>query len=165
MRNPLALYIPAMTDLNSPAEHAARIAAARDRLVAFAATCTDDDWHATPLRDLGDARSAGVIVDHVAHSYEYLGNWIGLIVAGSNPAVNPELVDALNAAHAATAGTLTQDGAMEHLQTSGDAIVAMISELTTADLHAGGGQVQRLAEIAARHGDDHRTDIETALGR
>lgn len=154
-----------MADVNSPAEHAAQIAAARDRLLAFVATCTDDDWHAAPLRDQGDARSAGVIVDHVADAYEYLGNWIRLIVTGDSPVLNSELVDALNAAHAATAGTLTQAGAMQHLQTSGDDLIAMISDLTATDLDAGGGRVRRLAQIAARHADDHRTDIKTALGR
>ena len=106
-----------------------------------------------------------MIVDHVADAYEYLGNWIRLIVTGDSPAVNPELVDALNAAHAATAGNLTQAGAMQHLQTSGDVLIAMISDLTATDLDAGEGRVRRLAEIAARHADDHRTDIEAALGR
>ncbi len=154
-----------MTDIDSPAEHAAQIAAARDRLLAFVATCTDDDWHAAPLRDEGDARSAGVIVDHVADAYEYLGKWIGSIVTGDSPAVNSELVDALNAAHAAAAGNLTQAGAMQHLQTSGDVLIAMISDLTATDLDAGDGRVRRLAEIAARHADDHRTEIMTALCR
>lgn len=154
-----------MTDLDSPAEHAAQIAAARDRLLAFVATCTDDDWHAAPLRDQGDARSAGVIVDHVADAYEYLGKWIKVIVAGERPVFNSELVDALNAVHAASAGALTQPDAMQHLQTSGDVLIAMISDLTVTDLDAGDGRVRRLAEIAARHADDHRTDIMTALGR
>jgi DinB superfamily len=152
-----------MTDGQSPAEQAAQIGAARDRLLAFAATCTDDDWHARPLTDQGDPRSAGVIVDHVADAYDYLGHWIKLSVAGDDPAVNPELVDELNAAHAATAATLTQAGAMEHLQSSGDALAAMIGKLSARDLGLGGGRVQRLAEIAARHGDDHRTALEAVL--
>jgi DinB superfamily len=154
-----------MTDVQSAAEHAAQIAAARDRLLAFAAICTDQDWHAAPLSDQGDARSAGVIIDHVAHAYEYLGHWIRLIIAGDDPEVNPELVDALNAGHAATAGTLTQADVMEHLQGSGDALIAMIGELTAAELNTDGGRVRRLAEIAARHADDHRADIQTALNR
>jgi hypothetical protein len=54
---------------------------------------------------------------------------------------------------------------MQHLQTSGDDLIAMISDLTATDLDVGGGRVRRLAQIAARHADDHRTDIKTALGR
>lgn len=154
-----------MTDANSPAGHVTQIAAARDRLQAFAAVCTDDDWRAAPLSDQGDARPVGVIVDHVADAYDYLGNWISAIVAGEDPEVNPQLVDELNAAHAGSAGTLTQAGAIEHLQTSGDAIIALTGELAAGDLDAGGGRVRRLAEIAARHADDHRAAIEAALQR
>jgi hypothetical protein len=54
---------------------------------------------------------------------------------------------------------------MAHLQSSGDAIIATISQLTPADLDADGGRVRRLAEIAARHADDHRASIEAALNR
>jgi hypothetical protein len=152
-----------MTDVDSPAEHAAHIKAARDRLLAFAAVCAVDDWHATPLSEQGDGRPVGVIVDHVADAYDYLGNWISAIVAGADPQLNAQLVDELNAAHATTAGTLTQADAMEHLQASGDALVAMISELTGSDLDLAGGRVRQLAEIAARHGDDHRAAIQAAL--
>jgi hypothetical protein len=33
-----------MTDQQSPAEHAAEIAAARQRLIAFVLQCADGDW-------------------------------------------------------------------------------------------------------------------------
>ncbi|MGO8956117.1 MAG: DinB family protein [Streptosporangiaceae bacterium] len=154
-----------MTDGYSAAEHAAQIGAARDRLLAFAAVCTDDQWHAAPLSEQGDGRPAGVIVDHVADAYDYLSSWMSAIVAGDNPPVSPQLVDELNAAHASRAAALTQAAAMQHLQASGDAIVALVSGLDASDLDAGGGRVRRLAEIAARHADDHRVAIEAALRR
>ncbi len=154
-----------MTDGYSPAEHAAQIAAARDRLMAFAAICTDEDWHAAPLSDQGDPRPVGVVVDHVADAYDYLGTWIAEIVAGADPQVSPQLVDELNAAHATTAGTLTQAGAIEHLSTSGDTLIGMIAELDGSDLDRADGRVRRLADIAARHADDHRSAIEEALNR
>lgn len=155
---------PFMTDALSPAEHAELIAAARDRLLAFAAACTDDTWHARPLAEHGDHRAVGVIVDHVAHAYEYMGGWMREILSGGSPPVDVALVDRLNAAHAGDAGHLTQAGAMEHLSRSGDELIAQVSALTAADLEAGGGRVRRFAEIAARHPDMHRTDIEEALG-
>jgi uncharacterized damage-inducible protein DinB len=152
-----------MTEALSPAEHAARIAASRDRLLAFAATCTDEIWHATPLAAQGDHRPVGTIVDHIAHAYEYMGGWMREILAGGTPPVDVALVDRLNAAHAASAGHLTQAGAMEHLTRSGDELIGLVAGLTDADLEAGGGRVRRFAEIAARHPDAHRSDIEKAL--
>jgi DinB superfamily len=152
-----------MTDAPSPAEHAELIAAARDRLVAFAAACTDGIWLARPLAGHGDHRPVGVIVDHVAHAYEYTGGWIREILAGGRPAVDVALVDRLNAAHASQAGHLTQAGAMEHLTRSGDELIALVSALSANELEAGGRRVRRFAEIAARHPDMHRTDIGEAL--
>ena len=72
-------------------------------------------------------------------------------------------MDRLNAAHASEAGHLTQAGAMEHLARIGDEMIAIIAALTEDDLEAGGGRVRRFAEIAARHPDTHRTDIEDGL--
>jgi hypothetical protein len=147
----------------SPPEHAAQIAAARDRLLAFAATCTDEVWHATPLAAQGDHRAVGIIVDHVAHAYDYMGGWMRDILAGGSPQVDVALVDRLNAAHSASAGHLTQAGAMEHLTRSGDDVIGLVAGLAAADLDAGGGRVRRFAEIMARHPDTHRADIEAAL--
>jgi DinB superfamily len=159
----LQRYIPVMTDASSPAELAELVAAARDRLLAFAASCTDEVWLSTPLAGHGDHRPAGVIVDHVANAYEYMAGWMREILAGATPAVDVALVDRLNAAHAGTASHLTQAGAMEHLTRSGDDIIALIAGLAETDLEAGGGRVRRFAEIAARHPDTHRADIEEAM--
>jgi len=157
-------YIPQMTDALSSAEHAELIAAARDRLLAFAAACTDDTWARRPLAAHGDHRAVGVIVDHVAHAYDYMTGWVREMLAGHTPAVDGALVDRLNAEHAADSVHLTQAGAMEHLTRSGDELIALISTLTQADLDVGGGRVRRFAEISARHPDAHRTDLEDALG-
>jgi hypothetical protein len=152
-----------MTDAVSPADHAAAIAASRDRLMAFAASCSDKDWLATPLAGEGDGRTVGVIVDHVADSCDYIGAWLSAIVAGQDPAVGPELVDRFNAAHAANAAAVTQAGAIAHLQRSGDAVVALVRGLSAGDLARAGGRVGRFAQILARHPDDHLAEIEAAL--
>jgi hypothetical protein len=152
-----------MTDAASPADHVAAIAAARDRLLAFAASCSADDWMARPLTGQGDDRTVGVIVDHVADSYDYIGAWLSAIVAGQEPAVSPELVDRFNAAHAKDAAAVTRADAMAHLQRSGDVIIALVSGLSSSDLERAGGRAGRFAQILARHPDDHRSEIEAAL--
>jgi DinB superfamily len=148
-------------DARSPAEFAADIGAARERLIGFVRGCTDEQWHAAPLDD--DPRPVGVVVDHVAHAYEYFAGWIRQIVAGHPVDVNGEVVDALNAEHARAAASVNRADATAHLLRSGDAISALVAGLSAADLEAGGGRVRRFAQIAVRHADDHRSEIETAL--
>ena len=152
-----------MTDTSSPAEHAGSIAAARDRLLAFAADCSDEDWQSRPLAAEGDPRTVGVLVDHVADAYEYMGDWMRRMLAGDSPEVDVALVDRLNAAHALQAGELSQVQVADHLQRSGDVIVGLVRGLTDSELAAGDGRIRLFAQIATRHPDSHRTEIENAL--
>lgn len=85
------------------------------------------------------------------------------IVAGQRVEVNSDAVDALNAQHARDAVAVSKSEATEHLRRSGAAISLLVAGLSAADLAAGDGRVRRLAQIATRHADDHRADIETAL--
>ena len=85
--------------------------------------------------------------------------------AGQQVEVNSDVVDALNARHALAAATITRADATDHLQRSGTAISGLVAGLSAADLAAGDGRVQRLAQIAARHADDHRAEIEAALAK
>src|SRR5258708_23236909 len=71
---------PMSQNVGGPAEYASDIDAARERLVAFVDGCTDEQWTAAPLE--GDPRPVGMVVDHVAHSYEYLAGWISQLLAG-----------------------------------------------------------------------------------
>ncbi len=110
-----------------------------------------------------DPRPVAVVVDHVAHAYEYMAGWISQFVAGQSVEVNGSVVDALNAQHARDATAVSKTEATEHLRRSGEAISVLVAGLSPADLAAGDGRVRRLAQIAARHADEHRADIETAL--
>ena len=148
-------------DARDPAGYAAAIEAARDRLIAFAAGCTDEQWRAAPLD--GDPRPVAVVVDHVAHSYEYMSGWIRQAVAGQPVQVSEDVVDGLNAEHAAESAAVGQAEAAEHLRRSGADICALVAGLSAADLAAGDGLDGRFAQIAIRHADNHRTDIEAAL--
>ena len=145
----------------SPAQYAADIDEARDRFIAFVESCTAEQWKAAPLE--GDPRPVGVVADHVAHAYEYLAGWMRQILRGETVTVNSDVVDALNAEHAARAAAVTTTEAAGHLRRSGAAISTLVAGCTAEDLKAGDGRVERLAQIAIRHADNHRTEIETAL--
>ena len=150
-------------DEQDPAAYAADIDAARERMIGFVSGCSDEQWASAPLD--GDPRPVAVVVDHVAHAYEYLASWISQLVAGQPVEVNSGVVDALNAQHARDATAVNRTEATEHLRRSGEAISVLVAGLSPADLTAGDGRVRRLAQIAARHADDHRADIEAALAR
>ncbi len=130
-------------------------------MIAFVGGCSDEDWRAAPLN--GDPRPVAVVVDHVAHAYEYLAGWMRQIIAGQRVEVNSDAVDALNAQHARDAVAVSKVEAKGHLRRSGVAISGLVAGLSAADLAAEDGRVRRLAQIAARHADDHRADIEAAL--
>jgi hypothetical protein len=149
-------------NVRSPAEYAVEIDAARDRLIAFAAGCTPEQWQAAPLD--GDPRPVGVIVDHVAHAYEYMGDWMRRILDGGDVRVTGDAVDALNAEHALAAAAVTRDGAIEHLRRSGTVFRDLVAGCSAAGLRSGSGRVERFAQIAVRHPDDHRAELEAALG-
>jgi DinB superfamily len=149
-------------EVRSPAQYAADIDAARERLIAFAAGCSPEQWRATPLA--GDPRPVGVIVDHVAHAYEYMGDWARQALAGADLAVDGTMVDALNAEHAVAAAAVTPGEAIEHLRRSGAAFSGLVAGCSAEGLRAGDGRVERFAQIAIRHPDDHRAEIQAALG-
>jgi len=158
---PLCRVALVAEDVRSPAAYAADIDAARERMIAFVGGCSDKEWRAAPLN--GDPRPVAVVVDHVAHAYEYLAGWMRQIVAGQPVEVNSDAVDALNAQHARDAAAVSKAEAEGHLRRSGVAISGLVAGLSAADLAADDGRVRRLAQIAARHADDHRAEIETAL--
>ena len=145
-------------------ELARDVLAARERLVEFVATCSDEQWGQSPLAD-DDPRTVGVIVDHVADAYEYLGSFVTRLTFHEQVDVSPQIVDVLNARHASAVASSTRESALEHLVRSGDAFVAVIEPLTAEQLHGGHSlTIARFAEIAARHADSHRVELETALG-
>lgn len=149
-----------MTDDLSPAAHAQAIDEARQRLLAFVRQCPDDVWRSAPVP--GDPRTVGIIADHVAHAYEYLADWIGDVAEGKEIALSTELVDDLNAGHASGAIDITREQVADHLRSSGDALIALIGGLEAAHLDLDDGRIRRLATIAARHADGHRTEFESA---
>jgi len=152
-------------DALTPAACAAEIDAARDRLIGFVDSCSEEQWRTAPLALDGDPRPVAVVVDHVADAYEYLAGWIRQIAAGEQVDVDSDVVDALNADHADAAAAVTRAEVTGHLRRSGAAISDLVAGLSAADLAVANGQIRLLAQIAARHADNHRSDLETALAR
>ncbi len=77
--------------------------------------------------------------------------------------MNTDIVDDLNAGHPWDAGAATPAHVTEHLRSSGDALIALITGLEPDKLDLDGGRVRRFAMIAARHADTHRAEIQAAL--
>jgi hypothetical protein len=146
-------------------ELATEVVAARARLIEFVGRCRVEQWTARPLA-VGDPRAVGVIVDHVADAYEYLGSFVTRLARDERVDVSPEIVDELNAHHASALSSPSPEQVVAHLMRSGDAFVALVEPLDAHQLSKGDGGVTiaRFAEIAARHADSHRTELEVALG-
>ena len=145
-----------------PKELANAISEARARLLAFVERCPDEQWGSEPLGD-EDRRSVALIVDHVADSYEYLGAWMIGMLAGEPADVNSDVVDELNAKHASSATALDRTDVIEHLSRSGDEMIALVSGLSSEQLASNDGRVERFAEIACRHADAHRSELEESM--
>ncbi len=156
------MAVPGVTD---GTDLAREVLAARRRVIEFVGRCSDEQWTARPLAD-GDPRTLGVIVDHVADAYEYLGSFVTRLTRHEHVEVSPEIVDDLNARHASAVTAPTREAALARLVRGGDAFVALIEPLSASEMETGEGSVTiaRFAEIAARHADGHRTELEAALG-
>jgi hypothetical protein len=112
-------------------EQATEVVAARARLIGFVGRCRDEQWTARPLA-VADPRAVGVIVDHVADAYEYLGSFVTKLARNEHVDVSPEIVDELNAHHASAMSSPSPEQVIAHLMRSGDAFVALVEPLTRA---------------------------------
>jgi hypothetical protein len=148
--------------MNDPAEIAAAIADARQKLAGFASECSEEQWSSSPLGE-EDPRPVCVIVDHVADAYDYIRGWLEAMLNGENLEITSEDVDHLNAQHASIADVHPRAEVIEHLDRSGDQLIELISNLRPDQLAIENGRLERLAMIASRHADGHRSELEAAL--
>jgi hypothetical protein len=150
-----------VTEPASAAELADAVVRNRDALIMLAQRCSRPQWVSSPLTD--DPRPIGVVVDHVADWYTTLARWVAALLARETLEVSHAIIDARNAVHASAATTVGCDAVVSHLRQAGNAMADAIRPLSTAQLDADKGWVRRFAEVAARHTDDHRAEIEGAL--
>jgi hypothetical protein len=142
-------------------------------LAVFARTLTDSEWE---TRLPGDGRKAGVVVHHVATVYP-LEIQIAQTIAAGRPVtgVTMDVVDEMNARHAAENDAVTKAATLELLRTNSAAAAAAIRSLSddeldraaTVSLYSGATLTCQflLEDHAVRHSCHHLARIRQALNR
>jgi DinB superfamily len=142
-------------------------------LAAFAGALSEAEWQ-TPLP--GDGRRIGVVVHHVASVYP-VEIQLAQTVAGGKPVegVTPEVINEMNARHAAENGDVTKPVALALLQRNSAAAAAAIRALSdeeldraaTVSLYSDAPLTCQfvLEDHAVRHSYHHLARIRRALQR
>ena len=138
---------------------------------AFANALTDAQWQ---TRVLGDGRTIGVVVHHVASVYP-LEIQLAQTLAGGKPitGVTMDNVHAMNAAHAKEHDAVTKEAALDLLQSNSAAAAAAIRALSdeeldraaTASLYSNAPVTTQfmLEDHAVRHSYHHLASIQRTL--
>ncbi|HTI38973.1 MAG TPA: DinB family protein [Vicinamibacterales bacterium] len=102
------------------------------RLESLALSLSDSDWQ---VRIPGDGRKVGVVVHHVASMYP-LEMQLALALAAGKPieGVTWDVINDINAKHAAANDAVTRDQAVALLRTNSAAAAAGIRALTDGEL-------------------------------
>lgn len=152
---------------------ATRLEAGARRLLAFAATLTDTEWHTPVPRD---GRTVGVIVHHVASVYPVEISLAATLAAGQ-PIVGVTMADvhAMNAAHARDHANVGQAETLVLLWENSAAAAAAIRSLSEEQLdRAADASLYANAPVtcqfviedhAMRHSYHHLLKIRETLGR
>lgn len=143
-------------------------------LAAFAEELSEAEWH-TPV-SATDARSVGVIVDHVANMYPIEID-VARAVAGGKVVmdVTPEVVNEINARHARERAEVTKAAALELLSRNSREAAAVVRGFTDEELDRAapfslsfGAPVTTqfiIEDHALRHSWHHLARIRKAVGR
>ena len=112
-----------------------RILAGADKLAEFAKELTQEQWD-TPV--LGDGRSIGVVVHHVAYLYPVEVE-LSTVLASGNPIteVTKKGVDEMNATHAQDFANVTKEEALELLNKNSRMAADAIRGFTDEQLQNG----------------------------
>ena len=143
-------------------------------LAAFAEGLSEAEWRKPASGS--DARSAGVIVHHVASVYPIEIDLARAIASGKAVTdVTPEAVDEMNAKHARDQAGVTKAAALDLLRRNSRQAAAAVRAFTDYELDRAapfslsfGAPVTAqfvLEDHAVRHSWHHLTRIKTALGR
>jgi hypothetical protein len=142
---------------------------ANGKALAFARSCTDDQWaHTVP----GEGWSVGVVLHHIAEGHAHGVRWLGEMASGRGVTDTAEEIDRDNASHAARAGAVGQDETVALLQTNGSRLEEMLRGLSDEDLDrsapfgpASGRSFPtgELAAVPTRHTLEHLSHAVDAL--
>jgi hypothetical protein len=142
---------------------------ANGKALAFARSCTDDQWARTVP---GEGWSVGVVLHHIAEGHAHGVRWLGEMASGRGVTDTAEEIDRDNAAHAARAGAVGQDETVALLRTNGTRLEETLRGLSDEDLDrsaafgpAGGRSFPtgELAAVPTRHTLEHLSHAMEAV--
>ena len=140
---------------------AADFVRANDRALAFARSCTDEQWGRNVP---GEGWTVGVVLHHIAEGHAHGVRWLSDMASGRGVAETADEIDRDNAAHAARARSVEQDETVALLQTNGARLEQTLRGLSDEDLDRSapfgpaGGRLfptGELAAVPARHTLEH----------
>jgi hypothetical protein len=156
---------------NTGAEALAAAAdAANEEVIAFARSCTEDQWRTTVP---GENWPVGVVVHHVAEGHLLLIGWLAALSRGEDVTDSAADVDEANAVHARRCAAVRVDETVALLRANGAKMAAFIRSLDDAALARaasfgpGNGmemRAEQAAGAAARHCQVHLANARSALG-
>jgi uncharacterized damage-inducible protein DinB len=140
---------------------ASDFARANGKALAFARSCTDEQWARTVP---GEGWSVGVVLHHIAEGHAHGVRWLGEMASGRGVTDTADEIDRDNAAHAARASSVPQEETVALLETNGSRLEDTLRGLSDEDLDrsapfgpAGGRSFPtgELAAVPARHTLEH----------
>lgn len=162
---------PNLGGMPTPSEYAADLGRANDKAIAFALSCTPEEWAAVVP---GDSWPIGVVIHHIAEGFNLVSGWIDCARAGTPIEVTGEEIDANNLAHAEARAGVGVAETVELLKANGDAAVTKVGQLDESDLGrtaefgpAGGRpfSVEQFCQAAIGHVSSHLGRAQAAVGR
>jgi hypothetical protein len=157
--------------VTEPSSHAADLERASEDIIAFAESCSPEEWVTVVP---GDNWPVCVVVHHVAEGYDLVSGWIDCALTGRPVEHTASGIDAANSRHADDFAGVGVQEAVDLLRVKGSAAVAKIRGLNVSDLALAapfgpaGGQpfsVEQFCVAAAGHVRSHLGRAATALGR
>jgi DinB family protein len=138
-------------------------------LIAFAKSCTDEEWSTICPQE---ERTVGVLFDHVATGNPQVVAWIEEFLSDKPVEISPEILSARNAEHARKVASRPRNETIGDLDSSTPRTSAAIRALTDEQMRrtqefgwAGRREVSWVASAAVRHPRGHLKSIRDSLGR
>jgi hypothetical protein len=144
-------------------------ARANEDALAFARSCTDENWALTVP---GEGWTVGVVLHHIAEGHAQTLRWLGDMASGRGVSDTVEGIDQANAAHAWRAQSADQAETAGLLQINGSRLELALRNLSDEELDrnaafgpAGGRAlpVEQLAGVTARHTREHLAHARGAV--
>jgi DinB superfamily len=157
--------------MTSPSQYAADLGRENEEAIAFARSCSPEQWTAVVP---GENWPVCVVVHHVAKGYELVSRWIDCALVGDPIEDTADGIDADNLCHAEDFGGVGVAETVDLLRTNGAAAVAKLGRLSQSDLlktaafGPAGGQpftVEQFCVAAAGHVRSHLGHARAALGQ